>query len=412
MSQAKRIDWHRWFGIGLTEHFHGTPWRVELEKELALKRQLLDVVIIEQADSEATLDPAALDLPDGLENLRAHNLLTYKSHQEALDAWALDELIGHYVNYRKLLVAQQSDTSAAEGDANNNQTHLLPEAAFQLYAVATREPLKLLRQLPASALQPTDLPGVHDLKWGLRQIRLIVLDAVADTPRNALWEIFSTNVERVRQGLRHYHRRSTASQDLLYRLILNRLGLPAMTYTVEDFIRESREEFIADLTPEERRAIVNEMPFEERRAILNQLPFEERRAILNEMLPEERRAVLDELPFEERRAIVNELPLEERRALLNELPFEERRAILNELPPEERRAILNELPFEERQAIFNELPFEERQAILNEMLPEERRAMLEQIPLEERLRSLDLDQLQALDPEVGTMLRKLLSKLE
>ncbi len=38
--------------------------------------------------------------------------------------------------------------------------------------------------------------------------------------------------------------------------------------------------------------------------------------------------------------------------------------------------------------------------------------MLEQIPLEERLRSLDLDQLQALDPEVGTMLRKLLSKLE
>ncbi len=39
MSQAKRIDWHRWFGIGLTEHFHGTPWRVELEKELALKRQ-------------------------------------------------------------------------------------------------------------------------------------------------------------------------------------------------------------------------------------------------------------------------------------------------------------------------------------------------------------------------------------
>jgi hypothetical protein len=328
MSQAKRIDWHRWFGIGLTEHFHGTPWRVELEKELALKRQLLDVVIIEQADSEATLDPAALDLPDGLENLRAHNLLTYKSHQEALDAWALDELIGHYVNYHKLLVAQQSDTSAAEGDANNNQTHLLPEAAFQLYAVATREPLKLLRQLPASALQPTDLPGVHDLKWGLRQIRLIVLDAVADTPQNALWEIFSTNVERVRQGLRHYHRRSTASQDLLYRLILNRLGLPAMTYTVEDFIRESREEFIADLTPEERRAIVNEMPFEERRAILNQLPFEERRAILNQ------------------------------------------------LPSEERRA------------------------------------MLEQIPLEERLRSLDLDQLQALDPEVGTMLRKLLSKLE
>jgi hypothetical protein len=375
MSQAKRIDWHRWFGIGLTEHFHGTPWRVELEKELALKRQLLDVVIIEQADSEATLDPAALDLPDGLENLRAHNLLTYKSHQEALDAWALDELIGHYVNYRKLLVAQQSDTSAAEGDANNNQTHLLPEAAFQLYAVATREPLKLLRQLPASALQPTDLPGVHDLKWGLRQIRLIVLDAVADTPRNALWEIFSTNVERVRQGLRHYHRRSTASQDLLYRLILNRLGLPAMTYTVEDFIRESREEFIADLTPEERRAIVNEMPFEERRAIVNEMP------------PEERRAILNELPLEERRAILNEC--RPKSAGLSSTSCRSKSARLSQ-----RAAVRRAPGYPQRNAARR------------------RRAMLEQIPLEERLRSLDLDQLQALDPEVGTMLRKLLSKLE
>jgi hypothetical protein len=44
------------------------------------------VVIIEQADSEATLDPAALDLPDGLENLRAHNLLTYNRRPSCLGA--------------------------------------------------------------------------------------------------------------------------------------------------------------------------------------------------------------------------------------------------------------------------------------------------------------------------------------
>jgi hypothetical protein len=31
----------------------------------------------------------------------AHNLITFKSHQEALDDWALKELTGHYVNYRK-----------------------------------------------------------------------------------------------------------------------------------------------------------------------------------------------------------------------------------------------------------------------------------------------------------------------
>ena len=42
-------QWHRLFGIALTDLFSGTPWRVELEKELALQSQLLDVVIIEQA---------------------------------------------------------------------------------------------------------------------------------------------------------------------------------------------------------------------------------------------------------------------------------------------------------------------------------------------------------------------------
>lgn len=91
MPQANRLDLHRCFGIGLADRFHGTPWRVELEREPALKRQRLDVVIIEQGDAAAHIDPAALDLPDGLDNLRGHNLLRYKSYQEALDARALDE---------------------------------------------------------------------------------------------------------------------------------------------------------------------------------------------------------------------------------------------------------------------------------------------------------------------------------
>jgi formylglycine-generating enzyme required for sulfatase activity len=40
-------------------------------------------------------------LRDGLDNLAGHNLLTYKSLREPLDDWALQELTGHYVNYRK-----------------------------------------------------------------------------------------------------------------------------------------------------------------------------------------------------------------------------------------------------------------------------------------------------------------------
>jgi hypothetical protein len=219
MSQAKRIDWHRWFGIGLSDRFDGTPWRVELEKELALKRQRLDVVIIEQSGGAGTdIQPWTFDLPDGLDNLRAHNLLTYKSHQEALDAWAVDELLGHYVNYRKLLAARCDDRNVGDGDLDEADAEgLLPEDNFQLYAVATRPPLGLFRRLPAGALQPTDRAGIHDLHWGIRRIRLIVLDDVADAPHNALWELFSSRIEHVRQGLRHLRgrRQSVAAQELL-----------------------------------------------------------------------------------------------------------------------------------------------------------------------------------------------------
>ncbi len=38
--------WHRLFGLSLVDFFRGMPVTVELEKDLSLKQQLLDVVII------------------------------------------------------------------------------------------------------------------------------------------------------------------------------------------------------------------------------------------------------------------------------------------------------------------------------------------------------------------------------
>src|SRR5205085_7872606 len=77
-------DWHRLFGLILTDFFTGSPFRVELEKDLSLKKQLLDVVILRREEG-----PFRERLPDGLEDLAAHNLITFKSYQEALDDWAL-----------------------------------------------------------------------------------------------------------------------------------------------------------------------------------------------------------------------------------------------------------------------------------------------------------------------------------
>ncbi|MCG6941560.1 MAG: hypothetical protein LJE69_09955 [Thiohalocapsa sp.] len=131
------INWHRLFGLTLDDYFTGTGYAVELEKDLARKRQLLDVLVIREPERTPVW---RLPAPcDGLEGLRAHNLLTYKSLHESLDSWAIEELIGHYVNYRKAF---------APGAAPD---------AFGLYAVSTRHPARCSSRcsLPSLSLAST-----------------------------------------------------------------------------------------------------------------------------------------------------------------------------------------------------------------------------------------------------------------
>ena len=112
----RMVPWHRWFGLLLADFFTGITYEVRLEEELSLKRQFLDVLILRWGDS-----PEPESLPDDLEGLGEHNLVTYKSSAESLDSWALDELFGHYVNYRKQFREQNVDAL---------------ESAFRFYAVS------------------------------------------------------------------------------------------------------------------------------------------------------------------------------------------------------------------------------------------------------------------------------------
>ncbi|MBK1707175.1 hypothetical protein [Halochromatium glycolicum] len=243
-SEERLRQWHRLFGIALMDLFEGAPWRVELEQELALRSQLLDVAIIEATgEVEATGEGAQrssvpqppLELPDGLENLRPHNLLTYKSRHEPLNAWTLDELIGHYVNDRKLRLDRKGERHR--------------ESAFGLYAVATRFPRDLVRTHP---LQPTNWEGVYELRWGGHRVRVIVLNAIAQHPRNAAWELFACEQDRMRQGLIHYRARHPHSSQgghwalLEHLYLIYQQELPDMAYTMEDFIRETHELVIKD----------------------------------------------------------------------------------------------------------------------------------------------------------------------
>jgi len=104
----------------------------------------------------------------------------------SLDEWTVEELVGHYVNYRK-----QISPSLKE---------LLPAEKFRLYAVSTLYPKNLAKQInfiPAGK-------GIYDVTYGLRKIRIIVTSRISEKKRNATWLLFSGVQEKVRYGAEYY----------------------------------------------------------------------------------------------------------------------------------------------------------------------------------------------------------------
>jgi len=210
-------QWHRLFGITLTDFFSGTAYKVELEKDLSMQQQFLDVVIIEEHEG---LRPE--QIPDGLENLGKHNLMTYKSHQQALDSWALDELTGHYVNYRKMI-------SPSSGK-------LIDSEDFRLYGVSARYPENLKKY---ADLKPVSA-GVYEIRWGSRNVRIIVLSRVPKERKNAMWNLFSAVPDNVKFGFSEYKWRTQVSSVIneLFTSFYKIEEVLPMTYTVEDFQKE------------------------------------------------------------------------------------------------------------------------------------------------------------------------------
>ncbi len=219
-------DWHRIFGLALTDLFTNTKYQVELEKDLSIQQQFLDVVIIEQ-----TAGPPLTPVPEGLENLAKHNLLTYKSFQETLNPWALKELVGHYTTYRKLV----------SPDLN----HLRPEEEFRLYAASTRYPANLDKLLTKTQA------GVYEVEC-CHPIRVLVLSQFPETPNNAFWQLFSAKEEKVRYGGEHYQWKQSDLNSLLNQLFESyHLEGIVMSYTVDDYVREYTKAHLQYLAPED-----------------------------------------------------------------------------------------------------------------------------------------------------------------
>jgi hypothetical protein len=281
---------HRLFGLSWIDFFQGTDMGVETETDLSLKQQFVDLVLIRKGPG---IIPRPL--PDGFEELAEHNLVTFKSHQEALDPLALFELIGHYVNYRK-----QSSPSLHE---------LLPENNFRLLAVCARYPVQLARQVTLTPLRE----GVYDVRLGTLTIRVIVVNQLPLAEHNAILHLFSARVELLRYAHEHYRPHSRETSSLLYKLFQAYSEEPDMPDKLKEFVRETIDELLKSLPAEER---LKGLPAEER---LKGLPAEER---------------LKGLPAEER---LKGLPAEER---LRGLSAEE---LAKALPPDILEALAGKL---------------------------------------------------------------------
>jgi hypothetical protein len=271
VQQEELRDWHRLFGLLLMDFFTGSPFKVEVERDLSVQQQRLDVTIVRRGRGRF-----AGRLPDGLEGLRPHNLLTFKSHHEALTPWAMKELTGADVAYRKLVSPSPTD--------------LLPDDQFGLYAVAARFPHNLSGQVPWQAVQT----GVYDCRWGTDTIRVVVAGELPLEAHNAPLHLFSASPELVAFGQGAYQQRS-AETSLLLRQLFERLREEdfAMSYTMEDFKRDYVKKHFAQLTPEEQREALQALPPEKQQEVLQALPPER---LLGVLSPEQIRQYLERLP--------------------------------------------------------------------------------------------------------------------
>ncbi|HEV3439295.1 MAG TPA: hypothetical protein VG122_18155 [Gemmata sp.] len=218
------------------------PVSIELENDLSLKHQLLDVAIIVN-----DAGPLCCRLPDGLDNLGPHNLLTFKSFRESLDGWALDELVSYYVNYRKQVSPSMQD--------------LLPLTDFRLYEVCVRFPDTLARETTLRPIQP----GVYETRHFTGAIRVVVIHELPQEEHNALLHLFSARMDQIRYGTLNYQQRSTETSTLLRQLFqrynLEVTLMPTGLEQLQQFAEESIEELLKELTPERR---LKGLPAEER----------------------------------------------------------------------------------------------------------------------------------------------------
>jgi len=223
------IGWHHILGMTFTDFYFYSSFRVDLERELKYP-QYIDILILEGSEGDKIENP-----PDGLENLRKYNLITYKSIRQPLDSWALDELICYYVLFRKILSLPLK--------------YPIPISEFNLIGIATRFPQKLNKEETLEYSKK----GVYKLKRGEHTIKIIVTSQTPKKPENAIWQMFSGNPEKIIEGLSNYNWNRDDYKHLVLQQLIHKYKSEGvkMPYTEKDFFRDTLGYYIRSASIED-----------------------------------------------------------------------------------------------------------------------------------------------------------------
>jgi hypothetical protein len=266
--------WHRLLGLVMIDHFSGSHFKVQVEKDLSERQKFLDILLI--IEGTVTRWKPKLS-PDGLApaDLRPHNLISFKSYQESLTADAIEHLISCVSDYRYLVQVEKRLQKLV------GEPERLPDHQLQTIAITARYPDKLRKALKTN-WRKTSNQGVYEVTWGTRVIKVIVCRQVAMVSHNALWLIFSGDEKRVAFAMKHFglnnHDMSTILSKISETYQIGGLNMP---YTIEDFRREILEEAIEK---------IKTLPEEEQQRVLSHLPPKIR---LEGLDPKDRLAGLD-----------------------------------------------------------------------------------------------------------------------
>ena len=218
--------WHRLFAAAWTDFFRGSDAVVEPERDLSVKKQMLDVLIIRLGAGPLPWRP-----PDGFEDMAPYNLVTFRSHRDKLSTFALQELVGHYVNLRK----QVSPTM--------DEPDLLPADDFRLFAVAARFP----RNLAEAGIELRKVKaGVNDVVLAMR-VRVVVCNELPLEGHNAQLLVAAASDMAVAYGSQHFQIRSRESSTILTQYFERyRREAIAMPDLLEELHRETIEMIMND----------------------------------------------------------------------------------------------------------------------------------------------------------------------